>query len=103
MQRRRILLLSIWLTLIAGAVEAGPTSQTVWSGLVIANNVAQPEPVPPELTKSGDTLKELFGYNQFTGIGQSHKPLVTGSAGGMAHSKYLSLIVDSKERNDSNG
>ena len=50
MQRRRILLLSIWLTLIAGAVEAGPTSQTVWSGLVIANNVAQPEPVPAELT-----------------------------------------------------
>jgi len=51
MQRRRILLLSIWLTLIAGAVEAGPTSQTVWSGLVIANNVAEPEPVPAELTK----------------------------------------------------
>jgi len=103
MQRRRILLLSIWLTLIAGAVEAGPTSQTVWSGLVIANNVAQPEPVPAELTKIGDTLKELFGYNQFTVIGQSHKALVTGSEDWMAQSKYFSLLVDSKEGNDKNG
>jgi hypothetical protein len=103
MQRRLVLLLGIGLTLIAAAVKAGPTSETVWSGLVIANNVAQPTPVPGELTKIEDTLKELFGYNQFTVIGQSRKALVTGSEDWMAQSKYFSLHVDSKEGNDKTG
>ena len=96
MQRRSILLLAFWLALIFGAVPAR-ASQTVWSGLVIANNVAQPDPIPAELTRMEGTLKELFGYNQFKVIGQSRKSLVTGSEDWMAQSKYFSLHVDSKE------
>jgi len=103
MNRRSILLLGVSLALILGAAQAGPTSQTVWSGLVIANNVPQPDPIPPEIKKVEETLKELFGYTQFTVIGQSRKALVTGSEDWMAQSKYFSLLVDSKEGNDKNG
>lgn len=103
MQGRSILLLAVSLALTLGAAEAGPTSQTVWSGLVIANNVPQPDPIPAEIKRIEETLKELFGYTQFSVIGQSRKALVTGSEDWMAQSKYFSLHVDSKEGNDKTG
>ena len=103
MQQRSILLLGICLALILGSTERARASQTVWSGLVIATNTQQPEPVPAELTKMESTLKELFGYNQFTVIGQSRKSLVTGSEDWLAQSKYFSLHVDSKEGSDRTG
>src|SRR4051794_8345657 len=102
MERRSILLLSILLSLILSSVEAR-AAQSVWSGLVIANNVAQPEETPVELKKLESTLKELFGYNQFTVIGQSRKSLVTGSEDWLAQSKYFSLHVDSKQGNEKSG
>ncbi len=101
MPRRFILLLALWLALIFGEAVSARASQTVWSGLVIANNVAQPDPIPPELTRMEGTLKELFGYNHFTIIGQSRKALVTGSEDWLAQSKYFSLHVDSKSGNES--
>ena len=103
MQQRSILLLGICLALILGGTEGARASQTVWSGLVIATNTSQPEPVPAELTKMESTLKELFGYNQFTVIGQSRKSLVTGSEDWLAQSKYFSLHVDSREGTDRTG
>src|SRR6476659_2553207 len=103
MQRRSILLLGICLALVLGSTEGVRASQTVWSGLVIATNTSQPEPVPAELTKMESTLKELFGYTQFTVIGQSRKSLVTGSEDWLAQSKYFSLHVDSKEGSDRAG
>jgi len=103
MQQRSILLLGICLALIVGSTEGARASQTVWSGLVIATNTSQPEPVPAELTKMESTLKELFGYNQFTVIGQSRKSLVTGSEDWLAQSKYFSLHVDSREGTDRTG
>jgi hypothetical protein len=103
MQRRSLLLLSLALGLMLGAAVPARGSQTVWSGLVIANNVAQPEETPIELKRVEGTLKELFGYNQFSVIGQSKKALVTGSEDWMAQSKYFSLHVDSREGNDKIG
>src|SRR2546423_1574541 len=103
MKRRRVLLLSLWLALIVGSADATQGAQTVWSALVMGNNVAQPEETPMELRKLEGTLKELFGYNQFTVIGQSKKSLVTGSEDWLATSKYFSLHVDSKEGNDKSG
>jgi hypothetical protein len=103
MQRRSLLLLGLGLALILGGVVPARASQTVWSGLVIANNVSQPDPVPAELTRMERTLKELFGYNQFKVIGQSSKSLVTGSEDWLAQSKYFSLHVDSKEGSDKTG
>lgn len=78
----------------AGAVEANP--HKVWSGLVIAENVAQPAPMPSELTRLEQTLKELFGYNQFEVIGQSTKTLKTGEEDWLASSKYFGLHVDAR-------
>lgn len=103
MQRRSLLLLALGLALILGGVAPTHASQTVWSGLVIANNAAQPEETPVELKRLEETLKELFGYNQFMVIGQSKKALVTGSEDWLASSKYFSLHVDSREGNDKTG
>ena len=86
---------------LAFSAIAAHASENVWSGLVIANNVAKPEPTPPELTKIQNTLRALFGYNQFKLIGQSNKKLDKGYADWTAASKYFALHVDSKGTRDS--
>jgi hypothetical protein len=96
MQSRLLLFLSVLLALIGSGIARARPVESVWSGLVMANNVAQPEPVPPEIKRIEETLKELFGYNQFKVIGQSEKTLKTGEEDWMASSKYFSLKVDSK-------
>jgi hypothetical protein len=62
----------------------------------MATNVENPDEIAPELTRIEGELKALFGYNQFTIIGQSTKTLVTGSEDWLASSKYFALHVDSK-------
>jgi len=96
MDRRFYLLMGLMVALILGDAHAAGASQMVWSGLVMANNVAQPDEIPPELNRIEGTLKTWFGYNQFKVIGQSRKTLVTGSEDWLAASKYFSLHVDSK-------
>jgi hypothetical protein len=103
MQRRSILLLALWLALILGYAVPARASQTVWSGLVIANNAEKPEPTPAELKRMETALKDWFGYNQYKVIGQSRNTLVTGAEDWAAQSKYFSLHVDSKEGNDKTG
>jgi hypothetical protein len=71
-------------------------AHTVWSGLVIAENVGGPVPMPTELVRIEQTLKELFGYNQFQVIGQSTKILKTGEEDWLASSKYFRLHVDAR-------
>ena len=95
MPRRSLFLIGLSLALTLGVVAA-PAEQTVWSGLVMANNVAEPDTIPPELHRVEGTLKALFGYNQFKLIGQSQKTLATGAEDWLASSKYFSLHVDSK-------
>ena len=75
---------------------SGTAAETVWSGLVMANNVPEPTPIPAELKGVEETLKHLFGYNQFQVIGQSRQTLKTGEEDWLASSKYFSLHVDSK-------
>jgi hypothetical protein len=96
MQRRFSLLVGVILALILGGVAPARASQIVWSGLVMANNVAQPDEIPQELHRMEGTLKAWFGYNQFKVIGQSQKTLVTGTEDWFAASKYFSLLVDAK-------
>ena len=84
---------------IALNMSAAPglhAAETVWSGLVIAENVAQPESIPLELTRIERLLKELFGYNQFQVIGQSSKTLKTGQEDWLATSKFFGLRVDAR-------
>lgn len=96
MHGRFYLLLGLIVTLMLGDVASAGASRMVWSGLVIANNVAQPDEIPSELNRIEGTLKSWFGYNQFKVIGQSRKTLVTGAEDWLASSKYFSLHVDSK-------
>lgn len=100
MQRRACFLVGICFLLILGSVSPAVASQVVWSGLVMANNVEQPDEIPPELNRIEGRLKAWFGYNQFKVIGQSRKTLVTGSEDWLASSKYFSLHVDSKGETD---
>ncbi|MEY2479733.1 MAG: hypothetical protein QOI04_660 [Verrucomicrobiota bacterium] len=93
---RRALLIAAFLSLVMSAMSTARAAQTVWSGIVIANNVPEPTPMPIELKRIAETLKELFGYNQFAIIGQSAKTLRTGEEDWLASSKYFSLHVDSK-------
>ena len=95
----RPLLLAVFLLLAMSAASAH-AAHVVWSGLVIAENVPQPTPIPPELTKLESTLKELFGYNQFELIGQSTKTLKTGEEDWLANSKYFGLHVDARGENE---
>src|SRR5947209_12848910 len=95
----RPLLLAVFFTL-AISVASANAEHLVWSGLVIAENVAQPAPIPPELTTLEQTLKELFGYNQFELIGQSNKTLKNGQEDWLANSKYFGLHVDARGESD---
>jgi len=95
----RPLLLAMLLVLAVSVLSAN-AAHVVWSGLVIAENVPQPAPIPPELTKLEQTLKDLFGYNQFELIGQSDKTLKTGEEDWLANSKYFGLHVDARGEND---
>jgi hypothetical protein len=85
-----------FIALIMSAAPGLRAAETVWSGLVIAENVAQPESIPPELTRIERLLKELFGYNQFQVIGQSSKTLKTGQEDWLATSKFFGLHVDAR-------
>jgi hypothetical protein len=84
------------LALTMVAVPALQAAETVWSGLVIAENVAQPQPIPSELTRIEGLLKKFFGYNQFQVIGQSQKILKTGQEDWLATSKFFGLHVDAR-------
>jgi hypothetical protein len=95
----RPLLIAALVILAVGVVSAHAAHE-VWSGLVIAENVPQPAAIPPELTKFEQTLKDLFGYNQFEIIGQSNKTLKTGEEDWLAVSKYFSLQCDARGEND---
>lgn len=87
------------LTAFAALIIAAPKAfgaEMVWSGLVIAENVAQPQPIPLELKRIERPLKQLFGYNQFDVLGQSRKTLKTGQEDWLATSKFFGLHVDAR-------
>ena len=88
------------LVMLAAGIVSAHAAHAVWSGLVIAENVPQPAQIPEELTQFEQTLKDLFGYNQFELIGQSNKTLRTGEEDWLAASKYFSLHVDARGEND---
>jgi opacity protein-like surface antigen len=97
MTRRRSFVFTIAaLVLALSPAASAVASETVWSGLVMANNAPEPTPIPAELNRFEGTLKQLFGYNQFQVIGESRKTLKTGEEDWLAKSKYFSLHVDSK-------
>ena len=89
------------IALVIGVVPASQAAETVWSGLVMAENVAQPQPIPSELTRIEGSLKRFFGYNQFQVIGQSQKVLKTGQEDWLATSKFFGLHVDARGESQS--
>ena len=93
---RSLPFVTAFIALIVSTAPGLRAAETVWSGLVIAENVAQPESIPPELTRIERLLKELFGYNQFQVIGQSSKTLKTGQEDWLATSKFFGLRVDAR-------
>jgi hypothetical protein len=91
--------LAVVISILVLTMIAAPLSQaaeTVWSGLVMAENVTQPQQIPSELTRIEGSLKRFFGYNQFQVIGQSEKTLKTGQEDWLATSKFFGLHVDAR-------
>jgi hypothetical protein len=92
----RSLALIVALAVVMIAAPASHAAETVWSGLVMAENVPQPQPIPSELNRIEGSLKRFFGYNQFQVIGQSQKVLKTGQEDWLATSKFFGLHVDAR-------
>ena len=93
----RSLSVAIYVLLLTMTVApASQAAETVWSGLVIAENVTEPQPIPPELNRIEGSLKKFFGYNEFKVIGQSQKILKTGQEDWLATSKFFALHVDAR-------
>ena len=95
MGRSLAFVISIGALMMSGA-PALQAAERVWSGLVMAENVSQPQSIPPELTRIEGSLKRFFGYNQFQVIGQSEKVLKTGQEDWLATSKFFGLHVDAR-------
>ena len=95
MHRSLAVVISV-LVLTMTAAPASQAAETVWSGLVIAENVTEPQSIPPELTRIEGLLKRFFGYNEFQVIGQSQKILKTGQEDWLATSKFFGLHVDAR-------
>ena len=87
--------------LIMSVAPPSKAAETVWSGLVMAENVARPQSIPSELTRIEQSLKRFFGYNQFQVIGQSQKVLKTGQEDWLATSKFFGLHVDARGESQS--
>jgi hypothetical protein len=91
--------LAVVISVLVLTMTTAPASQAaekVWSGLVMAENVTQPQPIPSELTRIEGLLKRFFGYNEFQVIGQSQKTLRTGQEDWLATSKFFGLHVDAR-------
>jgi len=88
--------LAVVISVLLLTMTASKAAETVWSGLVIAENVTEPQPVPPELNRIEGSLKKFFGYNEFKVIGQSQKTVRTGQEDWLATSKFFSLHVDAR-------
>jgi hypothetical protein len=95
MHRSLAVVISV-LVLTMTAAPASQAAEKVWSGLVMAENVTQPQPIPSELTRIERLLKRFFGYNEFQVIGQSQKTLKTGQEDWLATSKFFGLHVDAR-------
>ena len=95
MHRALAVLISVLFLAMTEAL-ASQAAETVWSGLVIAENVTAPQPIPQELTRIEGLLKRFFGYNEFQVIGQSQKTLKTGQEDWLATSKFFGLHVDAR-------
>ena len=95
MHRSLALVVSV-VVLTMTAASTSQAAETVWSGLVIAENVLQPQPIPSELIRIEELLKKFFGYNEFQVIGQSQKTLKTGQEDWLATSKFFGLHVDAR-------
>jgi hypothetical protein len=96
MHRSLAVVISVVLLTITAAAPASQAAEKVWSGLVMAENVTAPQPIPSELTRIEGLLKRFFGYNEFQVIGQSQKTLKTGQEDWLATSKFFGLHVDAR-------
>lgn len=78
------------------AAPAPAAADTIWSGVVIAKNVASPKPPPPELREFAARLKRVFGYNQFELFGSASKPIGDRTESWLVPSKSFWLGVNAR-------
>jgi hypothetical protein len=91
---RRTLLSTLTALLVAVSMATAHGAETVWSALVMANNRAEPTPMPHELSRLEGTLQRFFNYNQYQVIGSSRQTLATGDENWQTTSKFFALHVN---------
>lgn len=90
--KRRILLLVLASFLLP--VSAATAGEAIWGGLVLATNVENPKPPPPELADFQKRLQRIFGYNQLELLGSQSRAINGSDEQWLIPSKELFLKID---------
>jgi len=95
MHRTLAVVISVLVVTMTG-VPASRAAETVWSGLVIADNVTEPEAIPPELNRIEGLLKKFSATTNLRSLDNRKKTLKTGQEDWLATSKFFGLHVDAR-------
>jgi hypothetical protein len=77
--------------------KAKPRTDSIFSALVLATNVEQPAPPPPELAGFAPRLKTVFGYNSLELVGSHTELMDQSDERWLVPSKLFSLSIKSKK------
>ena len=88
--------IALALTVLALPSAARAESDTLYGALVMATNVEHPTEAPAEIKAQADNLRSIFGYNQFSILGQRRKAVVAGTEDWLISSPKFFLRVDTK-------
>ena len=94
-------LLGIGFALLVGGLAPRPAhgaDESIWAGLIYATNEESPTRPPQPLAPVARKLRKIFGYNQFTLLGEQRRPLRTAeNEEWLIAGKPFALSVQTKE------
>ncbi len=73
-----------------------PAANKIWSGLVVATNVATPKAPPAELREFAPRMKRVFGYNQFEIAGSAEQEIGERSESWLVPSKAFKVGIKAR-------
>lgn len=98
----QILLLGVGVALLPMVLSpssARGADESIWAGLIYATNEESPSRPPRSLAPVARKLRKIFGYNQFTLLGEQQRPLraAAESEAWLIAGKPFALSVQTKE------
>ena len=92
-------LLCAWMSFGLGTgrlSSAEAADDVLYGALVMATKVEKPDLPPNELSTQAESLRTVFGYNQFRILGQRRKTVTTGTEDWLVPSRQFFLRVDTR-------